>query len=126
MLAVSADRVLLLTEAILPVKKIPVENITEPVTLAREVLGVSGNVLLKKGVTVSPALGRRLKNWGINIIHIEGEDETEEAQGLVTVSPEEIKSALEKKFSEVISNDIMKQIFDSTLEFRIQKGRAGQ
>jgi hypothetical protein len=107
------------------VKKISVEKITESVVLAREVVGVSGNVLLNKGVTVSPSLGRRLKNWGITVIHIEGEDETKEEREAASVSPDQLKEALEKKFSSVIDNKIMKKVFAAVLEYRIQKGTTG-
>ncbi|NLE01459.1 MAG: hypothetical protein GX640_16455, partial [Fibrobacter sp.] len=46
-------------------KKIPVEAITDGMILSRDVCGPTGNVLLTKNINLTPALGRRLKNWGI-------------------------------------------------------------
>ncbi len=59
-------------------RKVSVENIDPDMVLARDVASTSGNVLLGKGTALTPAMGRRLKNWGIFFVYIEGEEESEE------------------------------------------------
>jgi hypothetical protein len=102
-------------------KKISVDAIESEMVLAREVCGSSGNILLAKGTPLNPSIGRRLKNWGIPFVLIEGDEVAEETQSVPGVSPEELKSQLTAKFSNVINNPIMKQIFAAVFQFRIQK-----
>ena len=104
-------------------KKLAVDEITDSTQiLAREVTSSSGSILLSKGTVVTPALGRRLKNWGISLVYVEGDEDVVEAGGAVTVSPEAIRSLLEKKFSLVINNYLMKKIFAATYQFKMQSG----
>ena len=104
-------------------KRILVENIADGMILAKEVCGASGNALLNKGCTLNTALGRRLKNWGILFVHVEGEDDSAEAQSTkAQASPQEIQTKLEQKFSAVMGNPIMKKLFAVTYQFKVQKG----
>ena len=102
-------------------KKVAVDEVDETMCLAKDVCGTSGNILLGKGAALSSALGRRLKNWGIYFVYIEGEEETEEDMESDAISPEEIKANLEHKFELVLGNHLMKKIFDAVLEFRTKK-----
>jgi hypothetical protein len=102
-------------------KKIAVENINDKMALAREVCGTSGNILLQKGTPLNQALGRRLKNWGIPYVYIEGEEESMAEEDVPGISPEELKTRLMEKFSDVINNPLMKQIFAAVFQFRLQK-----
>lgn len=102
-------------------RRVAVEDIQEDMVLAKEVRGRSGNVLLNKGVKLNPFMGRRLKNWDISFVHIEGEDDSPKTESAVTVSPQEVKSLLEKMFNDVINNPIMKQIFAAVYQHKIQK-----
>jgi hypothetical protein len=100
-------------------KKLTVDKIEDGMTLGREVCGNSGNVLLSKGTPLSAALGRRLVNWGISAVYIEGEEESFPEESMVSVSPEKLKDELMSKFSNVINNPIMKKIFVAVYQYRI-------
>ena len=89
--------------------------------LCRDVCGPSGNILLSKGITLSSALGRRLKNWGIPFVLVEGDEVQHEQQNTISISPEELKSQLMDKFSKVISNPLMKKLFVAVYQYRLQK-----
>jgi len=104
-------------------KKVPVDKIEADMVLAKEVRGRSGNVLLSKGAQLNPFIGRRLKNWEISFVHIEGDEDVLVEESGVTVAPEEIKANVEKKFAKVLHDPIMKQIFAAILQFRTQSGR---
>ncbi|MDD5675321.1 MAG: hypothetical protein PHC61_14215 [Chitinivibrionales bacterium] len=103
-------------------KRILVENIGDGMLLAKEVLGPSGNVLLNKGTAVNAAMGRRLKNWGILFVYVEGEEELQTAQAVAQLSPDQILALLENKFSAVINNPIMKKIFAAVYNYKLNKG----
>ncbi len=102
-------------------KKILVEDIKGNPVLCREVCGTSGNVLLTKGTVLSQALGRRLQNWGITSVYVEGEEEQRPEENTITVSPEKLMQHLTDKFSRVIKNPYMQKIFDAVYRFRLQK-----
>jgi|WetSurMetagenome_2_1015567.scaffolds.fasta_scaffold1366218_1 hypothetical protein len=103
-------------------KKIQVENITDAMVLAKDVTGPSGNVLLSVGTKISPSIGRRLKNWGVFFVNVQGDDVPADGDGVAHVSDEEIRAALGRRFSEVMGNELMKKIFDAVLSYKIQKG----
>jgi hypothetical protein len=101
-------------------RKVLVDQITEGMMLGKDVCGSSGNILLGKGIPMNPGLGRRLKNWGIPFVYVEGEDDALPLETQPQVAPEAIKIALEKKFSAVISNNIMKKIFAAAFQFNLK------
>jgi hypothetical protein len=102
-------------------KKILVEDIKDAMVLGREVCGTSGNVLLVKGTELSAALGRRLQNWGISSVYIEGEEEKQPEENTVSVSPEELDRHLTAKFGKTINNANMRKIFDAVYYYRLHK-----
>ena len=102
-------------------KKILVENIEDAMVLGREVCGTGGNVLLTKGTVLSRALGRRLQNWGIPSVYVEGEEELQPEENTITVSPEELDLQLEAKFGSTIRNPNMKKIYDAVYQYRLHK-----
>lgn len=102
-------------------KKILVEKIEDGMVLSREVCNSSGNILISKGVSLTTALGRRLKNWGIHYIYIEGEEQSVEELNFTSTSSEDLKNLLLKKFSSVIENPIMKKLFVAVYQYRLQK-----
>lgn len=99
-------------------KKILVEDIDNGMVLAKDVNGASGNVLLGKGTTLSSTMGRRLKNWGIPFVHIEGEEDNKEESEESSVSPEEIRAELEERFQGVLNIPRMTDIFTAVLNFK--------
>jgi hypothetical protein len=102
-------------------KRVLIENITDKMVLAKEVCGTSGSVLLAKGTLLTTSMGHRLKNWGVQSVTVEGEDETPQEGSAPTVSPEEIRKNLEEKFSRVIGSETMKKIFAAVYKFKIQR-----
>jgi hypothetical protein len=103
-------------------KKIMVENIVDAMVLAKDVCGPSGNILLGTGTTLTSSMGRRLKNWGIHFVHIESDEEPAPQENAPRISPEEITALLKNKFSNVMDNQLMKKIFASVAQYKIQKG----
>ncbi len=93
-------------------RKIQVEDIESGMILERDLLGSAGNILLNKGTALSAAMGRRLKNWGITNVFVNGGEEEEVTEEVVlSVSPGEIKKHLEEKFGKYLEHPIMRQIF---------------
>ena len=101
-------------------KKINVESIEPDMILARDVSSTSGNVLLGKGTPLTPALGRRLKNWGIFFVYIDGEEESEVVEAAVKISPDEVRQELEKKFEGTLDEPVMRKVFNAVFEFKMR------
>lgn len=99
-------------------KKISVENIEDGMILARDVFGTSGSALLNKGTRLTPTMGRRLKNWEVPVIFVEGEEEQTAQTPAVDISYGEVQKELEAKFADVISNPIMKELFTAVVTFK--------
>lgn len=102
-------------------KKISVEKIEDGMALDRDVCGASGSILLSKGTSLSQSIGRRLKNWGVSFVYVEGDEVSEQEKDSVTTSPEEIKMQLMEKFSDTINNPIMKKLFVAVYHYKLQK-----
>jgi hypothetical protein len=101
-------------------KKISIDNIKDNMVLAKDIIGTSGSVLLAKGTVLNASIGKRLKNWGVLFVTVEGEDEDIKSKGENVLSPEEVRKNLEEKFADVISNEIMKKIFSAVYKFKIK------
>lgn len=86
----------------------------------RDIQGPSGNTLVNKGAFLSAALGRRLANWGIPFVYVEGEEELKAQEAVNDVTHEALKSQLMAKFSNCIDNPLMKKIFVATYQYRTQ------
>ncbi len=102
-------------------KKITVDKIEDGMILGREICGASGNVLVSKGSPLSVALGRRLANWGIGTIIVEGEEDSHFEENSVSISPEKLKDDLMDKFTNVIHKPIMKKLFVAIYQYRVHK-----
>jgi hypothetical protein len=101
-------------------RKITADQIEDGMVLAREVCGPSGNILLNKGTILSSAMGRRLTNWGIPAVFVEGEEKVVTAEAIPELTPEELKSKLMKKFSNCSEHPLMKKIFVAVYQFTLQ------
>lgn len=102
-------------------KRVTIDKIEDGMILAKEIRGRSGNVLLNKGVVLNSFMGRRLKNWDILFVYVEGESDTPGDQCEEQVSPQEIKKILEDKFSLVMHDPVMKQVFAAVYQYRLQR-----
>jgi hypothetical protein len=101
-------------------KKIPTEQVEDGMVALRDISGPSGNTLVNKGAVLSAALGRRLANWGIPFVYIEGEEEVKAHEAVNDVTNEALKAQLMAKFSNCIDNPIMKKIFVAAYQYRTQ------
>ncbi|MDR3011985.1 MAG: hypothetical protein LBU70_02095 [Chitinispirillales bacterium] len=103
-------------------RKVKTDSIDpEGQTIALEVTGPSGNVLLGKGASITPALGRRLRNWGVDFVFVEGEDDCEESVKIKAKTPEEIKNELYDLFLGTLDNVRMRTIFDAVYTHKLRK-----
>lgn len=102
-------------------QKILVENVEDNMVLGRDVCGAGGNVLLTKGTVLSNALGRRLQNWGIQSVYVEGEEEKLPEENTISISPEALDGHLTAKFGKTLNNPKMKKIFDAVFQYRLHK-----
>ena len=102
-------------------KKIFVEKIEDGMFLARDVCGTSGSALLAKGTKLTETMGRRLKNWGVTYVCIEGEEEQKQEKPILEISPEQVKEQLESKFVDVIDNPIMKTLLLAVYNFKTRQ-----
>jgi hypothetical protein len=110
-------------ERVVSMKRVSVENIEDGMILSKDVCGPSGNILLSSGTQISAAIGRRLKNWGILQVTVEGEEPNQQADESAQISPEELRAHLEYKFEGRLGNPVMKKIFDAVFEYRLRKNR---
>ncbi len=102
-------------------KKILVENIEDGMVLARDVYGSSGSALLNKGTQLSVAMGRRLKNWGVPFVSIEGEEEQKEETPSIKISPDDVRQQLEEKFADVKDNWVMQELFTAVFNLKTHR-----
>jgi hypothetical protein len=102
-------------------KKIPSESVVDGMVLVREVCGPSGSILVNRGTVLTAALGRRLTNWGIPFVFVEGEDENPTPESSDDTTPAELKTQLMMKFSNCIDNPLMKKIFVAAYQYRMMK-----
>ena len=107
-------------------KKITVEHIQDKMILARDVCGPSGNILLGSHTPLTASLGRRLKNWGIDFVFIDSDEEPAAPSKAPRLSTEDIEKDLEEKFSLVIHDPVMKTIYSAVQRHFIQKYLAKQ
>ena len=101
-------------------RKIATDSIATECIAAADVTGPSGNVLVGKGMSITPALGRRLRNWGIASVCIEGEEDSGESVKSAMRSPLEIKGELYDKFLGTLDNTRMRRIFDAMCKHKLQ------
>jgi len=94
------------------------DTITKDMILAMDIIGPSGNILLNKGAGLTMALIRRLKNWGITYIYIEGEEVQVEKTQAVTINSDTIQEQLKKKFADHLNNPIMNDFFNAVYNFQ--------
>jgi hypothetical protein len=107
-------------------RKVSTDLIKPGYIAAEDVASPSGNVLVNRGTAITPALGRRLRNWGIDFVCVEGEDDGGESVKESSASPVRIKSELYDKFLGTLENAHMRKIFDAVCEHKMrQRGEEG-
>ena len=103
-------------------KRIGVDCIKDGMILDKDVCGPSGAILLGKGTAISAAMGRRLKNWGIDSICVQGTDSLATSPAQEGLSPAQLRQDLENKFGETLEKPLMKQLFAAVYQFRVNRG----
>jgi len=88
--------------------------------IAADVLSPSGNVLMSKGTAVTPAMGRRLRNYGIAYVYIEGAEGQDGSPESKARSAIETKSELYDMFFGTLDSVNMRKIFDAVCAYKIR------
>jgi hypothetical protein len=101
-------------------RKTSTDHITVGDLIAADVMSPSGNVLIPKGAAITPAMGRRLRNWGIAYVYIDGEEERKSA-GSAARSVIETKSELYDMFFGTLDSANMRKIFDAVCNYKIRR-----
>jgi hypothetical protein len=103
-------------------RKTSTDHITLGDLIAADVMSPSGNVLIPKGAAITPAMGRRLRNWGIAYVYIEGEERhTGGSAGSTARSAIETKSELYDMFFGTLDSANMRKIFDAVCNYKIRR-----
>jgi len=102
-------------------RKTATDKITLGDVIAADVMSPSGNVLMGKGTAVTPAMGRRLRNWGISYVYLEGEESQNRSAGSKGRSAIETKSELYDMFFGTLDSANMRKIFDAVCNYKIKQ-----
>ena len=89
--------------------------------IATDVISSSGSTLLQRGASITPALGRRLRNWGIAYVYIEGQGGSGQTAKTAVRAAIDIKSELYDIFYGTLDNARMKKIFDAVCKHKLQQ-----
>jgi len=102
-------------------RKTPTDRITLGDVIAADVASPSGNILMGKGTAITPAMGRRLRNWGIAYVYVEGEEGRGGSSGAKARSAVETKSELYDIFVGTLDSANMRKIFDAVCNYKIRQ-----
>jgi hypothetical protein len=105
-------------------RKVSTDHLHSDYTAAMDIRSPAGNILLNKGVTITPAMGRRLRNWGIAVVFVEGEDDSEQDVKTEKVSATKIRSELYAVFHGTLDSPVMKAIFNAACEHKMHRSGA--
>ena len=100
-------------------KRIAIAQVENGMILTADVCGPAGNVILKSGTTLSEAVGRRLANWGVTKVYVEGVDESLPIKPTTSDTGVKMQAHLKAKFEKCMGNPIMAKLYESVLSYRI-------
>jgi hypothetical protein len=106
-------------------RKTATDRITLGDIIAIDVTSPSGNVLIGKGTAITPAMGRRLRNWGIAYVYIVGEEGRSGSAGSKVQSAIKTKSELYDMFFGTLDSANMRKIFDAVCSHKIRQQDGG-
>jgi hypothetical protein len=104
-------------------RSVTIDLLTEGMKVAKPVLHDSGRVLLAPGVSVTRGLADRLRCLGVQQVWVEAEGPDEGA--LSEEAAKEMEQALERRFSSVGADPVMRQIRE-VIRRRIRASVAGR
>ena len=92
---------------------VKIEDLKAGMILAQPVQSQQGLLLLDAGAKITKKNIRIFKSWGVNEIAIKGDltETTGEGKPPADVVKESVKVELKKKFSDVLDNSVMAEIF---------------
>jgi hypothetical protein len=102
-------------------RKTPTDRITLGDVVAADITSPAGNTLVCKGTAITPAMGRRLRNWGIAYVYIVGEDGQGVSAEQKARSDIETKSVLYDLFFGTLDSANMRKIFDAVCNYKIRQ-----
>ncbi|MBM4124319.1 MAG: hypothetical protein FJ246_05115 [Nitrospira sp.] len=90
-------------------KRIPIEQLTPGMTLAKPVTGPTGQMVLAAGATLEASLIARLRDLGLALVAVETPGEQEAPSQTLT----ELEQALDRRFQHVSENPELLRIRES-------------
>jgi hypothetical protein len=101
-------------------RKVSTDHITLGDVIAAAVKSSSGNILMDKGAAITPAMGMRLRNWGIACVYVEGEEGAGGSVSARARSAVETKSELYDMFLGTLESARMRKIFDAVCNYKVR------
>jgi len=102
-------------------RKTATDKISLGDVIAADVMSPGGNVLIPKGTAITPAMGRRLRNWGIAHVFVVGEAGHGDSAGQKARSVIETKGELYDLFFGTLDSANMRKIFDAVCNYKIRQ-----
>ena len=106
-------------------KTITIDDIEPGAILDEDVMNPQGLVLLKKGVVIEEKHIKILRRWGVNKISIaltsEMAGDERSAEEIIEDETKNITHEMDERFSDCLGNEIMAQIKECVLSFRLKQ-----
>ena len=99
---------------------INLDNAKEGMIISEDVLNNKGNILIKKGATLTADMIKKLKSLGIMEVCVVNTDK-DDSQDNVSPEPME-REELEHKFSDVREDAIMEELMAAVKEYITERG----
>ncbi len=103
-------------------KKLRTDQLQSGMVVAKDIIDITGKLLVAKGVTLSEQLIPRLNQRGVDLVWVESDEEE------VPLSPEEIEGIkkniaedLDKRFRLVAQDPIMNGLKEKIFEYLVER-----
>ena len=107
---------------------VEVDEIVPGSLLHEDVMNAQGMVLLKKGITLEEKHTKILKRWGVKKISVadaaEAVEDDRDPEEVIAEKTAAIEGELDRKFKDVESNEIMKELKGVVKTIRIDQMKA--
>jgi len=102
-----------------------IDDLKVGMVLAEDLLNKHGNILIKKGNTLSEQNIMPLKAWGVTDVNVQGVDQ-EEIQNMPAEVIDYIENDLRLVFPHIGGDPIMEEIYRVIKKFRLKKAMRKQ